>query len=194
MWFEANSKPGTCTGDLIFCLVHRRIMASFVDRQSLRDEFERVASHVESDAEARLMSPGVEGIVKLLESITEGEAFGIEEVRHVFEAKEWVESVDVTWSELEALVETLIKNVPKVDKVSIAKKNAANTKATAAESAMGSKVEKDRAESPKPLRDPEALRPAGSSIHGYYMNDKGVNYRTTTAATTIGEDEDENEE
>ena len=52
-------------------------MASFVDRQSLRDEFERVASHVESDAEARLMSPGVEGIVKLLESITEGEAFGI---------------------------------------------------------------------------------------------------------------------
>ena len=145
MWFEANSKPSTCTGDLIFCLVHRRIMASFVNRQSLRDEFERVASHMESDDVARLVSPGVEGIVKLLESITEGEAFGIEEVRHVFEAKEWVESVDVTWSELEALVDTLIKNVPKVDKVSIAEKNAANTKATSAESAMGSKVKKDRA-------------------------------------------------
>ena len=46
-------------------------MASSVDRQRLRDEFERVASHVEFEDEARLVSPGVEGIVKFFETLVE---------------------------------------------------------------------------------------------------------------------------
>ena len=98
-------------------------MASSVDTQRLREEFGRVAGHVESDDEARLASPGVEGMEKFLESVTECEVFGIEQVRHVFQAKEWDENVDVTWSDLEALVDALIKSAPKVENVSNAEKN-----------------------------------------------------------------------
>ena len=97
-------------------------MASPVDRQRLRDEFERVAGHVDSADEARLASPGLEGMVKFLRGITEREVFGIEQVRHVFQAKEWAEGVDVTWPKLEALVDTLIQDAPRVENISIAEK------------------------------------------------------------------------
>ena len=45
-------------------------MASSVDRQRLREEFERGAGLVSSDDEARLASPGVEGMVIFLGNIT----------------------------------------------------------------------------------------------------------------------------
>ena len=94
-------------------------MAASVDTQRLREEFARVAGDIDSDDEARLASPGVEGMVKFLGSITEGEGFGNEQIRHAFQAKEWAEGVDLSWSDLEALVETLIASATKVETQSI---------------------------------------------------------------------------
>ena len=42
----------------------------------------------------------------------------------------------------------------------------------------------DNERSPKPLRDPAAPRPCGSSIHGFYGNDSGKNFKTFTAMAT----------
>ena len=97
-------------------------MASSVDRQRLREYFERVAGLVSSDDEARLASPGVEGMVLFLGNITEGKAFGIEQVRNAFQAKEWAEDVDVTLPELEALVDTLIESASKPENASTPEK------------------------------------------------------------------------
>ena len=110
------------TANLVFFLVYCRIMASSLDTQRLREEFVRAAGDIDSDDEARIASPGVEGMVKFLGSITEGEVFGIEQIRHAFQAKEWAEGVDVTWPKLEALVDTLIQDAPRVENISIAEK------------------------------------------------------------------------
>ena len=90
-------------------------MTSSVDRQRLREEFERAAGHVVDDDEIRLAFPGVEGMVIFLESVTEGEAFGIEQVRQVFQGKKWAEAVDITWSDLEGLVDALTTSESKVE-------------------------------------------------------------------------------
>ena len=41
----------------------------------------------------------------------------------------------------------------------------------------------DTCDSPRPLRDPCAPRPEGSSINGYYGNDAGKSFNTSTAAS-----------
>ena len=90
-------------------------MTSSVDRQRLLEEFERAAGHVVDDDEIRLASPGVEGMVIFLEGVTEGEAFGIEQIRQVFQEKRWAEAVDITWSDLEGLLDALIPSASKVE-------------------------------------------------------------------------------
>ena len=97
------------------CLGDQSTMTSSVDKQRLREEFEVAAGHVVDDDEIRLASPGVEGMVIFLESVTEGEAFGIEQIRHVFQEKKWAEAVDITWSDLEGLVDALIPSASKVE-------------------------------------------------------------------------------
>ena len=90
-------------------------MTSSVDKQRLREEFEVAGGHVVDDDEIRLASPGVEGMVIFLEGVTEGEAFGIEQVRQVFQGKKWAEAVDITWSDLEGLVDALTTSESKVE-------------------------------------------------------------------------------
>ena len=97
-------------------------MAASIDKERLREEFERVANSDESDSEARLASPGVEGMVVFLESIATGHSFESEQVRHVFQAKGWAEGADITFSEIEALVEALCAFTPKTEEISVTKK------------------------------------------------------------------------
>ena len=92
-------------------------MAASIDKERLREEFERVANSDESDSEARLASPGVEGMVVFLESIATGHSFESEQVRHVFQAKGWAEGADITFSELEDLVEALSEVAQKTDEI-----------------------------------------------------------------------------
>ena len=150
-------------------------MASFVDRQRLREEFERLADHVESDDEARLAAPGVEGIVKLLATISEGQVFEVEQVRQVFQTKEWAEDVDVTCSDLEALVDTLLKNTPKVEKVSNEEKTSStlidDSFLSTAEDAARGKQSKVPSLSKADELHPEASR---SSILPLYPIDLGA--------------------
>jgi len=92
-------------------------MATSIDKERLRQEFERVASSDGSDSEARLASPGVGGMVIFLESIATGQSFESEQVRHVFQAKGWAEGADITFSELEDLVEALSEVAQKTDEI-----------------------------------------------------------------------------
>ena len=82
-------------------------MATSIDKERLRKEFERVASSDGSDSEARFASPRVEGMVVFLESVATRQSFEIEKVRHVFQAKGCAEGADITFSELEDLVEAI---------------------------------------------------------------------------------------
>ena len=97
-------------------------MATCIDKERLREEFERVASSDGSDSEARLASPGVEGMVVFLASIATGQPFESEQVRHVFEAKGWAEGADITFSEIEALVEALFEVTQKTEEISKTKR------------------------------------------------------------------------
>ena len=47
----------------------------------------------------------------------------------------------------------------------------------------------DREESPRPLRDPCAPRRAGSSLDGYYGNDRGKDFRTASAKAEMSEED-----
>ena len=44
----------------------------------------------------------------------------------------------------------------------------------------------DTKDSPRPLKDPYAPRPEGSSIYGYYPHDKGKSYATSSARASPG--------
>ena len=44
----------------------------------------------------------------------------------------------------------------------------------------------DTKDSPRPLRDPNAPRPEGSSIHGNYPGDQGNSYATSSARASPG--------
>ena len=97
-------------------------MAAVHNRQCLREEFDRVAERSADEDPARLASPGVEGMVVFLESSTDGDAFLTEEVRHVYQAKGWSEAIDLTWSDLEALVDSLTERSSKVEEISATEK------------------------------------------------------------------------
>ena len=47
----------------------------------------------------------------------------------------------------------------------------------------------DDPDSPRPLMDPCAPRKEGSSIHGYYMNQAGRNFKTDSVAATLADED-----
>ena len=47
----------------------------------------------------------------------------------------------------------------------------------------------DTADSPRPLRDPCAPRPEGSSIHGFYGKDAGKRFQTWSVQAVRGDDD-----
>ena len=85
-------------------------MTTSMDLQKLSIEFERIADTSSEDGIARLPSPGVEGLQILLASVVDGNPIGVQEVRSGYEAKGWPEDRSFIWSEVESLVEFLVKD------------------------------------------------------------------------------------
>ena len=98
-------------------------MATSDGRQRLREEFDRVTNNVASDEEARLASPGVEGVKVFLDVVNEEEEIGVEQIREAYQSKEWAENSDITWADLVSLLDTLFQSTSKVEKESISEKS-----------------------------------------------------------------------
>ena len=125
-------------------------MLAPVYKQRLREHFARVTEDAEAEEEPRLPSPGVKGIVTFLQSISENDVFGIDEVRDVFQAKEWAEDVDITWTDLEALVDALFAKESKGEAMPMAETNLSTM--TEIPSLPSGEHTEDAAESPAAFR------------------------------------------
>ena len=90
-------------------------MASSLGPQKLSTEFERIAHTSSEDGIARLASPGVEGLHIFFASVVGGNLIGVQEVRGGYEAKGWSEDRSLIWSEVESMVEFIVKGTTHSD-------------------------------------------------------------------------------
>ena len=90
-------------------------MARSLDLQKLSTEFERIAHTSSEDGIARLASPGVEGLHICFACVVGGNLIGVQEVRGGCEAKGWSEDRSLIWSEVESMVEFIVKGTTHSD-------------------------------------------------------------------------------
>ena len=90
-------------------------MARSLNLQKLSTEFERIAHTSSEDGIARLASPGVEGLHIFFASVVGGNHIGVQEVRGGYEAKGWYEDRSLIWSEVESMVEFILKGITHSD-------------------------------------------------------------------------------